>query len=386
MTFGGGATTSRGTSRRPHGTCSVGRVRVRILGAGIIGLVCADELSRRGHEVELVDPAPGSGASSVAAGLLSPSTDTGPSEDAAFRLGRRSAALWPELADRLGVPLTAGGTLLVAATPGDRHELERRVTVLRQRGCAVKLLDPDRVRRLEPLLTGRLAGGVLLDDRSVDPRAVVRALLARLPVVPAPSGRPVDVTLLATGCRLPAPYRHLVRPVRGEVVRAHSDQPPTRPLHGWVAGRSVYVVPRANGDLVIGATSAEVEAPGEEAADEEGAGEVPVTLGGVHELLDSASALAPGLARATWLGTVAGHRPASPDGLPLIGPTADPGTLLAAGHFRDGILLAPVTAALVADHLETGAVEAVVDPRRFGDHSANQGNVIRGGRDGNHPV
>ncbi len=328
-------------------------MRVRILGAGIIGLACADELLRRGHEVEVADPRPGSGASRVAAGMLSPSGEAWHGEDALFRLGMRSAAMWPEYADRLGVPLTRGGTLLVALDRQDQRRLEQQVGVLLRQGRPAEVLDRTGVRRLEPGLGSRVTAAALVDDRSVDPRAVLEALLQRVPVVASASGAEPEVTVLATGARLPAPYTHLVRAVRGEVVRVHTDDPPERPVRGWVRGTSVYVVPRATGEVVIGATV------------EEHDDRPRVTLGGVHQLLDAARELLPALDRAEWREASAGNRPGTRDNLPLVGPSGEPGVAIAGGHFRNGILLAPVTARLLADHLETGEVEPAVDPRRF---------------------
>ncbi|MGZ4450817.1 MAG: FAD-dependent oxidoreductase [Nocardioides sp.] len=332
-------------------------MRVRVLGAGIVGLACAAELLRRGHEVEVVDPAPGRGASHAAAGMLSPSSEVWHGQEEVLRLGAASLARWPAWAAGLGVPLGRGGTLLAARDAGDLQEVERHLALLGDHGLTTDLLDAAGVRRLEPGVSARVVGGAWLrDDPSVDPRAVVAALLARVPVVPASqrtSGAAVDVTVLATGSRLPGPYRRLVRGVRGEVVRVRSDDPPTRTVRGWVHGTPVYVVPRPDGEVVLGATSEEHDEP-------------PVaTVGGVALLLEAARGLVPGLDRAVFVEAMARDRPATADGLPLVGPTHDPRTVLAAGHFRHGVLLAPLTAELVADHLETGRVEAALDPRRL---------------------
>jgi glycine oxidase len=112
-------------------------------------------------------------------------------------------------------------------------------------------------------------------------------------------------------------------------------------------------VPRAGGEVVVGATQEEHDAP------------PVVTAGGVARLLDAARRLLPGLDRAELREATARDRPGTPDNLPLVGPGAGPGEVLAAGHFRHGVLLAPLTARLVADHLESGYVEPSLDPRRF---------------------
>ena len=329
-------------------------MRVRILGAGIIGLACADELVRRGHSVSLEDPAPGRGASHAAAGMLSPAGELWHGETDVFDLGRRSLALWPAFAERIGVHLKQDGTLLAAVDSGDLQEVDRRAALLADLGIEARLLSGRELLALEPRL-GRVTGGALLpDDHSVDPREVVAALLARFEV--APSSGSFDVTVVATGSRLPEPFAHLVRPVRGEIVRVRTDDPPERTVRGWVRGEQVYAVPRrlrgGLAEVVIGATSEEHDSP-------------PVaTVGGVSRLLDAARELLPGLERAELVEAIARDRPATADHLPLIGPTEVDGVVLAAGHYRHGVLLAPLTASLVADHLETGHVEPAVDPRR----------------------
>ena len=329
-------------------------MRVRILGAGIIGLSCADELVRRGHEVEVVDPAPASGASHAAAGMLSPAGEVWHGEPELFDLGTRSLARWPAYAARLGVPLHRTGTLLVGVDAGDLQQVERRVDLLARHGVVVRPLGRREVRAAEPRLTVRAAGGALMPDyHSVDPRAVLSALLRRVPVVPsAPSGS-ADATIVATGARLPAPFEALVRPVRGEIVRARTPDPPGLTVRAEVNGEPLYVVPRANGEVVIGATS------------EEHDGEPVPTVGGIERLLRSARELMPGLETAELVETLARDRPGTRDNLPLVGASDREGVLLAAGHFRHGVLLAPLTAALVADHLEDGRIVPALDPRRF---------------------
>lgn len=339
--------------------------RVRVLGAGIIGLAIADELLTRGLDVEVVDPAPGSGASYAAAGMLSPGGELWHGEHEFFRLGRESARLWPAYADRLGVALHDRGTLLAAADRGDLQQVERQLALLADHGEEGRPLDRAALLEEEPLL-GRVAGGALLaDDHSVDPRAVVAALRDRVAVRPTPSPAVAEVTVVATGTSLPAAYpglRGLVRPVRGEILRLRvaAGELPRRTIRAWVHGEQVYLVPRASGEVVVGATSEEHDEP------------PVVTAGGVARLLDSARRLMPGLDRAELVEATARDRPGTPDNLPLVGPTGEPGVVLAAGHFRHGVLLAPLTARLVADHLTTGRIEPALDPRRFaGLHRAD---------------
>lgn len=329
-------------------------MRVRVLGAGIVGLACADELVGRGHDVEVVDPAPGSGASAVAAGMLSPAGEAWFGEPEVHRLGAASALLWPAWAARLGVVLHDRGTLVVGHDARDHADVARQAEVLASLGVEARRLTPAQVARLEPAL-GRVAGGLLLADRAVDPRAVVRALLRRLEerVVPQAATATPDALVVATGAALPPPWTGLVRGVRGEVLRLRCDDPPQRVVRGWVAGDPVYLVPRPGGEVVVGATVEEHDAP-----------PVP-TGGGVLRLLRAARTLLPSLDRAELLACEARDRPTTHDHLPAIGPTDDPHTFLAAGHFRHGVLLAPLTARLLADAVEGADPDPAVDPRRL---------------------
>lgn len=335
-------------------------MRVRVLGAGVIGLSVAEELQRRGHAVEVVDRSPGAGASRAAAGMLAPGAEVWHGEAALLDLGRRSLELWPTYAARLGVRPRRTGTLLVGADHDDLQQVERQADLLAGLGHHVDLLDRRALLAREPTLLPGICGGFhLVDEHSVDPREVVAALRSVVPVQPEAGTGPVDVTVLATGSRLPDPWRGLVRGVRGEIVRVRSDGAPRHTIRGWVHGEPVYVVPRVSGEVVVGATSEEHDAP-------------PIaTVGGVVRLLHAARSLVPGLDRAEVTEVMARDRPAAPDNLPLIGPapeaSEDAGshTLLAAGLHRHGVLLAPLTAVLIADQIEHGDVEPVVDPRRF---------------------
>jgi glycine oxidase len=329
--------------------------RVRILGAGIIGLACAHELVQRGHSVEVVDPSPGSGASYAAAGMLSPAGELWHGEADLFRLGSESAALWPAYAAGLGVQLRGEGTVLAASDAGDLQEIDRQLALLAEAGLRASALTRRELLTLEPGL-GRVTGGAFLpDDHSVDPRAVVAALLALVPTRPEPSTDDVDLTVIATGARLPEPFSDLVRPVRGEILRLRvgAADLPRHTVRGIVHGEPVYVVPRATGEVAVGATS-----------EEHDAAPVP-TVEGVFRLLEAARELVPALDRAEFVEATARDRPGTPDNLPLIGPSGVDGVLLAAGHYRHGVLLAPVTARLIADAVDGDATDVAVDPQRF---------------------
>lgn len=338
-------------------------MRVRILGAGIVGLSVADELIRRGHDVTVVDPAPGSGASYAAAGMLSPAGEAWHGEEDLTRLCLSSLALWPDFAARLGVPIHTRGTVLAGVDAGDVQQVERQLAVLDLAGVAYERLVRRDLLAREPGL-GRVGGGAFLaEDHSVDPRAVVAALIERVgdrvgldadSFVPHESGSTSEVTVIATGARLPDPYSSLIRPVRGDVVRLRTQERVERTVRAWVHGEQVYVVPRtASDEVVIGATSEERDGP------------LLPTVEGVWRLLDSARRVLPALDRASVVEVTSRDRPGTADNLPLVGPTREPCVVLAAGAYRNGVLLAPLIAHLVADHIETGSVEPAVDPRRF---------------------
>lgn len=347
-------------------------LRVVVIGGGIIGLACADELARSGHDVRVCDPAPGSGATYAAAGMLAPAGEAWFGQEPLLRLGQDSLARWPgfaeSLQERSGVDLElrATGTLLVAADRDDLAEVRRACDLLRRAGVRVDDLDRAALRAEEPALTSRVVGGAVLpDDQQVNPTLVTKALLTvlgdrvvRSAAEPAGLGvvlsdgaqLPADVVLLATGAdRLPR-----VRPVRGEIIRVLAPDPPRRMIRARLHGEQVYVVPRRGGEVLIGATE-----------QEHARGDPVPTVGGVARLLEAGRALLPGLDTAELLEITARDRPGSPDNGPVIGPVPADGPsrrLVAGGHYRGGVLLAPVTAAVVRAHVERLPVPDVARP------------------------
>jgi glycine oxidase len=380
-------------------------VDVVVVGGGVIGLASAWRLAQRGASVAVVDPAPGSGASGVAAGMLAPVTEARLGEEAHLRLNRASWALWPEFAAEVeaaaGRPVgyRADGTLLVALDADDRAVLDELASRHRAMGLAVEPLRGREARALEPgLAPGVRAGLLAADERSVDPQALVDALLiaceaAGVALVRAAVERIVveetgeaagaaratgvvvgDVgtiasgtVVLAAGCRsrdlpgLPDAVRPPVRPVKGQVVTLRlpaGDPLVTRVVRGIVKGASVYLVPRDDGRVVVGATV------------EERGWETTPTAGATYELLRDALALVPGLDDAEMVGTRAGLRPGSRDDLPVIGPSGLAGLVTATGHYRNGVLLTPVTAEAVAAAVAGDPLPeecGPCDPRRFAE-------------------
>ncbi len=370
------------------------RDELLVLGAGVIGLSCAWRAAQAGWRVTVLDPAPASGASWVAGGMLAPVTEAWPGEEELLALGVESVRRWPGFAAELGQAagrspgLRTDGTVVAATGPGDRAELDALAAHLALLGRAVQRLGGRELRRLEPALGPDVRGGLSVpDDLAVDNRALLAALRAacdragvavrtraaaevvddgsRVVRVRCADGPPVAArsVLVAAGARSSALHpalRGLVRPVKGEIlrlaVRPGALPPPRRTVRALVDGRPVYAVPRDGGGLVVGATQAE------------NGFDTTVTVAGVRDLLRDAERVLPGIAEYALVESAAGLRPGSPDNLPLVGATGPEGLFVATGHHRNGILLAPVTADAVAALLGGEDVPEPVraaDPARF---------------------
>lgn len=363
-------------------------MQIAIIGAGVIGLATAWRAAQGGAAVTLVDPAPASGASSVAAGMLTPVSELSYGEEPLLRLGLASrdryGAFAAELAEATGLDTgyRDDGTLQVAFDADDLKVLDDLRAFQESLGIPVEALTGRECRRAEPMLAPGVRGGLLApEDGSVDPRRLAPALLAageRLGVrlvrrrakgllverdtaagVRLDDGTEIraDRVLLAAGPwsgdleGLPAGTVPPVRPVKGQVIRLRTPVPfLRRTTRGLVKGSSVYLVPRADGEIVIGATQEELGF------------DTRVTAGGLWELLRDARELLPGLTELEFAEVTAGLRPGSPDNAPLMGPTALPGLYLGTGHFRNGILLAPVSADALAAMLLDGPVPEVAAP------------------------
>jgi glycine oxidase len=360
---------------------------VLVVGAGVIGLACAWRAAQRGLSVRVIDrEIPGAGASRVAAGMLAPVGEASWGEEGLLQLNLESARAYPEFAAELGdasgrpVGYRRSGALHVALDVDEAEELRRHHELQRSHGLAAEWLRPAECRELEPGLAPGIAGGVhAADDAEVDPHMVVGALVAAIEraggeivagadataaVIEGERLRGVraegqelyaDQVVLATGSWsgsaswLPDDARPPVRPVKGEVVnlRGRADPPVSERI---VATPRVYVVPRADGRVVVGATV------------EERGFDLTVTAGGVHELLREAYRALPEIAELEFSEALAGLRPGTPDNAPVIGHGALDGLVVATGHYRNGILLAPITADAVAAILAGEDPPAVVAP------------------------
>jgi glycine oxidase len=350
--------------------------RVLVVGGGVIGLSSAYKLAQAGHGVTLVSPAPGrDGASWVAAGMLAPVTEAQFGEAALTSLLLAGVALWKAFATALehdsglDIGFDQSGTLTVAVDASDRAALDDLLAYQHELGCVAHRRSATQCRALVPSLTPALRGGIdVPGDHQVDNRALLGALVVAChragvemiedsvaalgpgPSVSLQGGATVsgDRVLLAagvataaigglTGAGLPP-----IRPVKGHIVRLGATGPGpalSRTVRALVHGRSIYLVPRRDGSMVVGATM------------EEKGMDTAVQAGAVHQLLDDARTVVPGIDELVLLEAQAGLRPAAPDNAPIVGWTELPGVAVATGHYRNGILLAPFTASAVVDLL-----------------------------------
>lgn len=370
---------------------------VLVLGGGIIGLSIARRLAASGAAVSLLDPAPGAGATRAAAGMIAPVTEAHYGEEALLGLNLASASMWPRFASELeeesglGVGYDSGGTLAIAFDSSDKAALDELHRFQDKLGLASRPASAAACRRMVPALAPGIRGGLdVPSDHQVDPRRVSAALLeaCKRAGVKVIDGRAHEVQLsagrfaavetdegdvfaagsavLAMGWQsalvsgLPAGAVPPVRPVKGQILRLRlpaSLPRPSRTIRAVVRGHSVYLVARSGGEVVCGAT---VEELGTDST---------VTVGAVYSLLRDAQAVLPILYEAELVETMAGLRPGSPDNAPMIGPSIVEGLAVATGHYRNGILLAPVTADIIGDLLAGGGEQnerwAAFDPRRF---------------------
>ena len=356
---------------------------VIVAGGGVIGTAIAWRAARSGLRVTMIDPGgddprADDKASLVAAGMLGPVSESVFGEQHLLDLNLHAVERFPgfnaelEAATGTTTGLRREGTLAVAYDRGDLAALDRLTDFRHSIGLRAERLDARQTRKLEPFLAPATRGGVLAPgDLSIDNRrylAALRAAAAAAGVtavtgtvfragsrrvqatVPGPDG-PVIITqharhvVIAAGHAtsaiegVPAEVRRAIRPVKGQILRLRhpASLPPilTRTVRAIVQGRDLYFVPRADGELVVGATQ-------EERDDRD------VTAGAVHDLLHDAGHAVPAVSELIFAEASAGLRPGTSDNGPVLGTVSDAGgdggLIIAAGHFRNGIMLSAVTA------------------------------------------
>jgi glycine oxidase len=354
---------------------------VIVVGAGVIGLAAAWRISERGLSVCVVErDVPGAGASGVAAGMLAPVTEADFGAQALLALNLAGAERWPSFAAELReradaeVGYRRSGALVVAADRDDAEALRRLHAFQQSLGLEVEWLAPSAARALEPALSPRIAGAIHApNEGQADPRLATRALAAALGrlggeivtgvEVTAVAGDGVETSagavradhvVVAAGCWSGDLADVPVRPVKGQILRLRRGAGRAPLAERLIRTPRCYVVDRPSGEVVVGAT---VEERGFDAS---------VTVDGVYRLLEAAYEVLPDAAELEWVEAAARLRPGTPGNEPIIGRDSD-GVVWATGHYRNGVLLAPVTADAVAAIVagdEPPDVVAGFEPRR----------------------
>jgi glycine oxidase len=354
-----------------------GAADVLVIGGGIIGCAAARELARRGARVRIFESRSiGAGASYASAGVLAPLIEAH-AEDLLLELTSASLAMYDGfIADvrresGLEVEFRRCGTMEIATSPAGQDRLQAAATALASRGAAVEWLDGPAARAAEPPLPASTLGALLIQHHGY---VVVAKLIDALTWAALRYGADIETSrrivaideadtrvsaraedgtewtaeyaVIASGSWAgqmklgAADFAAAVYPVRGQLLRLAWTG---RALSHVLWGPDCYVVPWADGTVLVGATMEEV------GFDER------TTAAGVRDLLDAVCDLLPEAWSATFLEARAGLRPATPDHLPIIGSVRGmPRTVYAAGHFRNGVLLAPLTAQLLADLILKG--------------------------------
>ena len=358
---------------------------VIVVGGGVIGTAIAWRAAIAGRTVTLIDPGTDDKASLVAAGMLGPVSESVFGEQDLLALNLHAIDRFPafnaELEAASGQPtgLRTEGTLAVAYDSGDLAALDRLTEFRHSIGLTAERLDARACRRLEPFLAPSTRGGVLATgDLSVDNRRYLAALQAAAAgsgvrtivgqvtdVAPGlvrfrPGDGATQETVELSASRVvvaagwgtnriegvPDQIRKAIRPVKGQILRLrHPGNLPhiiSHTVRAIVQGRDIYLVPRADGELVVGATQ-------EERDDRD------ITAGAVHDLLRDAMTAVPAISELILAEASAGRRPGTSDNGPILGPVDPAGELIvAAGHYRNGVLLSAVTADAVAALLADG--------------------------------
>ena len=370
---------------------------IAIVGGGLIGASIAFELAADKRQVIVLDrQQPGLEASWAAAGMLSPAPDSA-HDIPLVPLGMESLRLYPDYIGAIGEfskqsPVyRRDGAIEVFAGPPGLREREERVAECERLGVAIEAIPIETARQWEGAIgPTATAAAWLPDEGTVEPRLLMTAVLeaarnrgveiranSEVTRLAIESGRctgvlvgderfGADQVILAAGSFSSQLFSGVealaqlvpTRPVRGQMIRLRSDR---QRLGRVLRSRNGYLVPRDDGRIVAGSTS------------EKAGFEKRVTAGGIRRILDNLLELAPSLADAEILETWSGLRPGTPDDLPILGPSEVEGLLIATGHYRNGILLAAVTAKLIREWITCGQTTfdaGRFSPLRFADRRA----------------
>lgn len=332
-------------------------LRVGVVGGGVIGLACAWRLAADGHQVVVFDGAPEAReASWAAAGMLAPHHEA-TSADAVWRLGTASLARWPAFAAALGIDidLHLNGGLLPLVDDHDEAHLREKIAFTSAHGIAVHVLDATQLAQIDPQLAAR--GALVLPGGHVDPRRLTAALRQacaqrgvdlryQTPVINLAPGcihtqqgpETCDLTVLANGAWTPALARLAGIPLAGEPVKGQLVRFAVADglLRHFIHSHHAYLVPRAGAGVVVGSTMVSSDFDKSEDAD------------AIAQLTAQARHLLPALNDAPIVETWTGLRPRVGTGVPVLQRVRED-VILATGHFRNGILLTPITADAVAE-------------------------------------
>lgn len=366
------------------------RLDLAVVGGGVIGLSVAYEATRRGLRVVVLErEAIGAGAAGVAAGMLAPAAEADTEDEPLVRFAMESCRTYPAFVAAVesdsgrGCGYRSEGTMIVALNRDHEQELERLAAFQSRFGLAVHWLDADHALEREPALTPRVTRALWnAGDRQVNPRCLLHALHG---AIEARGGEvllaaEVDGIETTAGRVSGVRYRHHdiedfasaaqvvvaggawtnelagrgieslpLRPVKGQILRLHGPQL----IRHVVRSPDVYLVPRDDGELVVGATS------------EEQGFDRTVTARGVRDLLIEAWRVLPGSEELELRESKASLRPALRDALPCVGASGTQGLFLAVGHYRHGVMLAPATATMLLDLMGSGRLSPLLEPFQF---------------------
>ena len=357
------------------------KLQVGVIGGGVAGLSVAFRLARHGHEVAIYDPHPAMGSSWAAAGMLAPASEANFSEIALLRLMQHSNELWPEFAAEIEkvsgimVDLRSDGTIIIGYEPNDGRDLERMAEFQRELGIEVTRLTRSQLKELEPEIGGPFPFAAMIDsDIQLDNRSLMNSLIRAneslgvsifrkavtslknddsgnyAMILDDNSEVRYEIVIVAPGAYLsdisglPDVVTKSIKPVKGQILRVKATSPRLlrHVIRSKTFGKTLYMVPRNNGEIVIGATQEEVGF------------DTTAKVRPIAEMLTNAALLLPGIGEADFSEHIVRFRPGSFDNSPIVGRWEDSNLFLCLGHFRHGILLSAAISKYLALAIEAG--------------------------------